>query len=445
MKRNRHLSLVRHDGFRTERELELAVLVSEVSGVLASTTGFRGALPRTLEVLCEQQDALAAHAWVRRPRSEPVELDLTPWGTNGDGPRPSTSPWRHLWHPNPMPRSFLGFREAVGDPGLRPERREAPDGEDSEPSGPGCSPAAVVALASRSVVRIEDLAGLSDGAWKSGIVEAGVKGLLALPILARDLPVAVFEIFFSVPPSAAEVADDETLSLIRSQLELRAEYDRMSRALDRSARLWQTMRSRLDTRNGGASAGNGSGSTFTLLPSGSEHAGLYDHGTGLPTWTLFLDRVRHTLGRRTRQPDRWFAILLFELEFPPGRGGNGSRPHGSRAANGTTGTVGSEGELNSHPEIMARIGRQLDANVRPGDCVGHLSGSGFGVLVENMSNRADVVAVARRLEANVRDVALDLLAKGVQLRVGLALSRPAHEDAEDVVDEARADAARDVA
>lgn len=409
VKRARHLTLVRPEDPDLARGDERSDVVREIATILASTTSFRGALPGVLDSLCEELGAGTAHAWVHA---------ASPGGAGTD------PAWTHLWHPDPPAARFDRLREVLFEIDGRPDGDDGPREADPRIVEPGRSSAAADALGIGDVARIDDVALRPGGEWEEGLREAGVRGVLALPVFAGERPVAVLELFFDPPLDEAEMPDDEALSLVRSELERRAAYDRMRDAVRRSARLWKTL-----SANRGApetaGARNGAGSTLQLAPSGSEHDGLYDPVTSLPVRALLLDRVDHTLARRSRQPDRLFALVVFRVD-----GGSIERP-------------GDDGGETGARTVVRALGRCLGDNVRPGDSVGHLSGSCLAVLLEDVSNRSDAAAVARRLEETVREEAFDLLDRtGARLRVGMALTRPAHEDAEDVADEALADAAK---
>lgn len=441
MTRARHLSLVRPDGPRSGVRDGRDALVREIAAILASTTSFRGALPRTLDVLCRASGADAAHTWVRRAPRVDDGADAARKG-DGGGPDPAEPTWNHLWHPDPPPAGYDGLRGVLFETEVRPGDRERRSGERPTRVEPGRSPVAADALGSRSVTRIDDVARLPGGEWKQGLLEAEVRGVLALPVFARERPVAVLELFFRTTLKEGGLPDGDTLFLVQSELERRAEYDRMRDAVERSARLWRSLRAGRETLGGAddGSSENGGGARVVLTPAGAIPGGarrevLYEGVTGLPSRALLLDRVEHTLARRTRQPDRRFALVVFDLEL--GAGGNGGGRRRDPEARGGEGSAG------SRDDVVAAVGRQLRDNVRPGDSVGHLSPSCLAVLLEDVSDRSEAATVARRLEETAREEEFDLLATtGVRMRVGLALARPAHESAEDVADEALADAAR---
>lgn len=409
MTRARHLSLVRPDDPDLARRGERSDVVREIATILASTTSFRGALPGVLDALCKELGAGTAHAWVHRA---------------GPGGAVSDPAWTHLWHPDPPAARFDRLREVLFEIDGRSDGDGGSKEADRNIAEPGRSPAAADALGTGDVARVDDVAQRPGGEWEEGLRDAGVRGVLAIPVLAGERPVAVLELFFDPPLGEVEMPDDEALSLVRSELERRAAYDRMRDAVRRSARLWKSLGA---DRGAPEAAGtrNGGSSTLEIDPSVSEPDGLYDPATSLPVRALLLDRVDHTLARRSRQPDRRFALVVFRID--------GGSEEGSA----------DEGEESGERQVVRAVGRHLRDNVRPGDSVGHLSGSCLAVLLEDVSDRSDAAAVARRLEETVREEEFDLLdTTGVQLRIGMALARPAHEDAEDVADEALADAAK---
>lgn len=434
MTRARHLSLVRPDGSSFEPGRERDALVREVATVLASTSSFRGALPRALEALCRELDAVAAHAWVRRDSADAEASDADGRTRSGDGLSPAG--WRHLWHPDPPPPGFDGLRRVLFETEPTPDAGERRSGGGPTVVEPGRSPVAGDALGSRDVARVDDVSRVPSGEWAASLADAEVRGVVALPVFAGRRPAAVLELFFAATLTESGLPGRETLAIVRSELERRADYERMRSAVQRSARLWRSLTagSSADAAAERVGSRERGGPSVRLTPAGRGREGLYDTATGLPSRALLLDRVDHTLARRTRQPDRRFALVVFEIE---GRPGSGDRVDDDAAASGGRSAP-------SLPEIVAAVGRRLRDNVRPGDSVGRLSESRLAVLLEDVSDRSEAAAVARRLNDAVGEEEFDLLADGgARIRVGLALARPAHESAEDVADEAVADAARE--
>ncbi|MFW6193289.1 MAG: hypothetical protein ACOC83_07360, partial [Gemmatimonadota bacterium] len=226
MTRARHLSLIRPEDTDLARAGERSDVVREVATILASTTSFRGALPGVLEILCQELGAGTAHAWVHA---------ASPGGTGTD------PAWSHLWHPDPPAARFDRLREVLFEIDGRSDGADGSSEADRGIVEPGRSPAAGDALGIGDVTRIDDVALRRGGEWEEGLTEAGVRGVVALPVLAGERPVAVLELFFDLPLDEAAMPDGEALPLVRSELERRAAYDRMRLAVQRSARLWRSL------------------------------------------------------------------------------------------------------------------------------------------------------------------------------------------------------------
>jgi diguanylate cyclase (GGDEF)-like protein/PAS domain S-box-containing protein len=159
-----------------------------------------------------------------------------------------------------------------------------------------------------------------------------------------------------------------------------------------------------------------------------EHNFFHDGLTGLPNRQLFLDRLQHLFARARRNPERQHAVLLVDLD-------------GFKTLNDTMGhTLGDR--------VIVEIGQRLGASLRHDDMVSRpqfdssaadavlsrMGGDEFTILLEEVSDPSNAMRVAERI---LSAVAEPFLVEGREVRtsasVGIALSKPTHQRAEDLL------------
>jgi len=159
-----------------------------------------------------------------------------------------------------------------------------------------------------------------------------------------------------------------------------------------------------------------------------EHYAFHDALTGLPNRRLFLDCLQHLFARARRSPDRQHAVLFVDLD-------------GFKVFNETMGpTVGDQ--------VIVEIGQRLGRCLRHDDTVSRtqdehpmmdtvlsrMGGDEFTILLEEVRNPSNAMRVARRI---LSAVAEPFLVEGREVRtsasVGIALSKSAHQRAEDLL------------
>ena len=113
-----------------------------------------------------------------------------------------------------------------------------------------------------------------------------------------------------------------------------------------------------------------------------QHSALHDGLTGLPNRALFLDRVRLTLERLRRRPDRGFAVVFLDLD-------------GFKKVNDTLGHGAGD-------ELLMEIGRRLRRCVRPQDTVSRFGGDEFALLLDETAGGDEALQVAERIGVEVR-------------------------------------------
>jgi diguanylate cyclase (GGDEF)-like protein/PAS domain S-box-containing protein len=144
-------------------------------------------------------------------------------------------------------------------------------------------------------------------------------------------------------------------------------------------------------------------------------AALEDPLTGLANRTEFLARVSAALERRSHGP---VAILFVDIDR-------------FKTVNDAVGHEGGD-------RVLCTVAERLCEHVRPSDVVSRLSGDEFAVLCDGLTERAEGLAIARRIARAAREPAGPAGA-AVAVSVGVAFAGEGERDAEQLL--RRADAA----
>jgi diguanylate cyclase (GGDEF)-like protein/PAS domain S-box-containing protein len=162
----------------------------------------------------------------------------------------------------------------------------------------------------------------------------------------------------------------------------------------------------------------------------AEHNSLHDNLTGLANRRLFLDRLQNLFDRAQRSPDRQYAVLFADLD-------------GFKEFNDSMGSGAGD-------QVIVEMGRRLDACLRDEDTVSRprdeearnvvlsrMGGDEFTILLEGVSDPSDAMRAGQRI---LHSVAEPVLVEGREVHatasVGIALSAPTHQRAEDVLQDA---------
>ena len=149
-------------------------------------------------------------------------------------------------------------------------------------------------------------------------------------------------------------------------------------------------------------------------------AALYDHLTGLPNRTLFLDRLGQAGHRASRRPDRHFALFFLDLD-------------GFKAINDTRGHAAGD-------EVLVQVAERIRAVLRRTDTAARLGGDEFVVLVEGLGSSKEAGIAAERVRLAVcRPMMIGAEQVSVGVSIGMASSSDGFDDPEELL--RRADAA----
>lgn len=139
--------------------------------------------------------------------------------------------------------------------------------------------------------------------------------------------------------------------------------------------------------------------------------------TGLPNRLLLLDRLRTAVARSARRPDTETALLLIDLDR-------------FKAINDRLGHAAGD-------ELLVVVARRLATTLRAGDTAARLSGDEFGIVLGDVRNAADALAVAERIGGELRR---PMVAAGREVMIGasigVAVTRPGQHDHVELLREA---------
>jgi diguanylate cyclase (GGDEF)-like protein/PAS domain S-box-containing protein len=147
------------------------------------------------------------------------------------------------------------------------------------------------------------------------------------------------------------------------------------------------------------------------------HHALHDALTSLPNRSNFLERLRRALERAAADPAYHFAVLFLDLDR-------------FKVVNDSLGHMAGD-------HLLVEVARRLESAVRPGDTVARLGGDEFAVLLYDLKDREDVIAVAERIQERLRQ---PHRVEGQEVfttaSVGIALSSADYEKPEEILRDA---------
>ncbi len=147
------------------------------------------------------------------------------------------------------------------------------------------------------------------------------------------------------------------------------------------------------------------------------HDALHDSLTGLPNRALFMDRLDHELKRTQTNPDYVFAVLFLDLDR-------------FKVVNDSAGHLVGD-------QLLIEIARRLEKAVNFIDTVARLGGDEFTILLENIHNIKNAIAVAEKIDRALR---IPLKLQGYELfstaSIGIALSSQGYTKPEEIMRDA---------
>ena len=163
-----------------------------------------------------------------------------------------------------------------------------------------------------------------------------------------------------------------------------------------------------------------------------QHNALFDGLTDLPNRALFSDRLSHAVVRARRHYDYRFAVLFVDLdEF--------------KIINDSLGHSAGD-------EILKQVAKRLTTNFRDSDTLARsspnasqearddlarLGGDEFTILLEDVSNPADAIRVAQRIQAKLA-IPFEVHGKHIVIStsIGVVCSKNTYEQPEDLLRDA---------
>jgi diguanylate cyclase (GGDEF)-like protein len=150
---------------------------------------------------------------------------------------------------------------------------------------------------------------------------------------------------------------------------------------------------------------------YQLADRGMRHLALHDGLTGVYSRTVFIDRVEHALAQEERAPTRT-AVIFLDID-------------GLKRTNDRHGHERGD-------ELIRTVADRLRTNVRRSDTVARMGGDEFAVLLEGVTDPAQIIVLARRLRGAASQPVrlrgeIDL---PVSVSLGLAFSGAGGETAE---------------
>jgi diguanylate cyclase (GGDEF)-like protein/PAS domain S-box-containing protein len=147
------------------------------------------------------------------------------------------------------------------------------------------------------------------------------------------------------------------------------------------------------------------------------HDAFHDALTALPNRALFMDHLKLAVARSLRRDKEMFAVLYLDLDR-------------FKIINDSLGhTIGDQ--------LLVGIAERLQKNLRPGDTVARLGGDEFTILIEDITEEKEAVAVAERIQKEL-SVPFTLSGREVftTVSMGIAPSSTGYERAEDILRDA---------
>jgi diguanylate cyclase (GGDEF)-like protein/PAS domain S-box-containing protein len=131
------------------------------------------------------------------------------------------------------------------------------------------------------------------------------------------------------------------------------------------------------------------------------HQAFHDPLTDLANRSLFTERVAAALARRGDSSGATVAVLLLDLDD-------------FKTVNDSLGHAAGD-------ELLVAVAARLRACVRPGDTLARLAGDEFAILLDELDDKGDAIAVAKRVGTRL-EVPFEIEAMEIAVRASIGIS-----------------------
>jgi diguanylate cyclase (GGDEF)-like protein/PAS domain S-box-containing protein len=144
---------------------------------------------------------------------------------------------------------------------------------------------------------------------------------------------------------------------------------------------------------------------------------FHDPLTGLPNRALFADHVKLTIARAQRHEETRFSVLFCDLDR-------------FKVINDSLGHMVGD-------QLLVEVARRLEGCLRQGDTVARVGGDEFTILVEDLTDEGEAVALAERIQREV-SAAFSVGGREVftTVSIGVAVGSGGYKDPEDILRDA---------
>jgi diguanylate cyclase (GGDEF)-like protein/PAS domain S-box-containing protein len=147
------------------------------------------------------------------------------------------------------------------------------------------------------------------------------------------------------------------------------------------------------------------------------HDAVHDALTGLPNRVLFLDRLQNRLERTKRNPNSLFAVMFIDLDR-------------FKVVNDSLGHAFGD-------QLLVTVANRLKFCIRPDDTISRLSGDEFAILLDAVTDVADVHRVSDRIKGQLKTTTLlGAVERSPTASIGIAIFDHNYTSAEELLRDA---------